>query len=55
MIINELQMEDFLKILRDYFRSLKLTQQEIAERPNITQAQVSRLPSGRDRFRYRLK
>ena len=38
MIINELQMEDFLKILRDYFRSLKLTQQEIAERTNITQA-----------------
>lgn len=50
MIINELQMEDFLKILRDYFRSLKLTQQEIAERTNITQAQVSRLLSGRDKF-----
>lgn len=43
-------MEDFLKILRDYFRSLKLTQQEIAERTNITQAQVSRLLSGRYKF-----
>lgn len=43
-------MEDFLKKLRDYFRSLKLTQREIAERTHITQAQVSRLLAGRDKF-----